>query len=83
MHYNTECSIKTTNTMKVKRFEQISVIIICLIANFNIFADSSDPYLYILGVAQDAGYPQTGCYETHCMPGWENSDLRRSPVSLG
>ena len=69
--------------MKVKRFEQISVIIICLIANFNIFADSSDPYLYILGVAQDAGYPQTGCYEEHCMPGWENSDLRRSPVSLG
>jgi pyrroloquinoline quinone biosynthesis protein B len=69
--------------MKVKRFEQIFVIIICLIAGFKINADSIDPYLYILGVAQDAGYPQTGCYETHCMPGWENSDLRRSPVSLG
>ena len=29
-------------------------------------------YLYILGVTQDAGYPQTGCYEEHCMPGWED-----------
>ena len=69
--------------MKVKRFERILVIIICLIASFRVAADSSDPYLYILGVAQDAGYPQTGCYKPHCMPGWENSSLRRSPVSLG
>ena len=28
------------------------------------------PYLFILGVAQDAGYPQVGCYQPHCMPGW-------------
>lgn len=69
--------------MSVKRLGQIFVIIIFLIASFEITADKSAPYLYILGVAQDAGYPQTGCYETHCMPGWENSDLRRSPVSLG
>ena len=55
----------------------------CLIASFKVTADNNDPYLYILGVAQDAGYPQTGCYEIHCMPGWEDSDLRRSPVSLG
>lgn len=41
------------------------------------------PYLYVLGVAQDAGYPQAGCYRPHCMPGWENRGLRRSVVSLG
>ena len=69
--------------MKVKHFEQVLLIIICLVASFKITADNNDPYLYILGVAQDAGYPQTGCYEIHCMPGWESSDLRRSPVSLG
>lgn len=68
--------------MKMKRFEQI-FIIICLLASFKITADSRDPYLYVLGVVQDAGYPQTGCYQVHCMPGWENSDLRRGPVSLG
>ena len=23
------------------------------------------PYLYVLGVAQDAGFPQAGCYKSH------------------
>lgn len=41
------------------------------------------PYLYVLGVAQDAGYPQAGCYRPHCMPGWEDRDLRHTVVSLG
>ena len=40
------------------------------------------PYLYVLGVAQDAGYPQIGCYQPHCMPGWENLALRRTATSL-
>jgi len=46
-------------------------------------AAAEQPYIYVLGVAQDAGYPQTGCYEKHCMPGWENPLLRRGAVSLG
>lgn len=46
-------------------------------------AAEEQPYIYVLGVAQDAGYPQTGCYEKHCMPGWENPLLRRGAVSLG
>ncbi|HSM68781.1 MAG TPA: MBL fold metallo-hydrolase [Xanthomonadales bacterium] len=46
-------------------------------------ADDTAPYLYILGVAQDAGYPQAGCYRPHCMPGWQNRDRRRAVVSLG
>ena len=66
--------------MKVKYFRRILLISICLIAGFKVIADTSDPYIYILGVTQDAGYPQTGCYEVHCMPGWEDSDLRRSPL---
>lgn len=40
------------------------------------------PYLYILGVAQDAGYPQAGCYEPHCMPAWKDQSLQRSATSL-
>lgn len=39
-------------------------------------------YLYLLGVAQDAGYPQAGCYKPHCMPGWENPALRRGATSI-
>ncbi len=36
-------------------------------------ADSA--YLLILGVGQDTGYPQVGCYDPHCMPGWEDPAL--------
>ncbi|MBV1909146.1 MAG: MBL fold metallo-hydrolase [Kangiellaceae bacterium] len=45
--------------------------------------ENNSPYLYVLGVAQDAGYPQAGCYQKHCLPGWEDTRLRRGAVSLG
>lgn len=41
------------------------------------------PYIYVLAVGQDAGYPQAGCFEAHCMPGWVEPRLRRGAVSLG
>ena len=41
-----------------------------------------EPFIYILGVAQDAGYPQAGCYLPHCLPGWKNPELRRGATSL-
>jgi len=68
--------------MKTKFFAQIFTMM-CLVASFPAMPDSSGPYLYILGVTQDAGYPQTGCYEEHCMPGWQDTGLRRDAVSLG
>lgn len=40
------------------------------------------PYLSVLGVVQDAGYPQAGCYREHCMPGWQDPALRRGATSL-
>jgi len=40
------------------------------------------PYLFVLGVAQDAGYPQAECYRAHCVPGWEDASLRRSATSI-
>jgi len=40
------------------------------------------PYLYILGVMQDAGFPQAGCLAPHCIPGWQNPLLRRGATSL-
>jgi pyrroloquinoline quinone biosynthesis protein B len=55
----------------------------CLWVSVGAVAADNAPYLYILGVVQDAGYPQTGCYQPHCMPGWENPDRRRGAASLG
>ena len=58
-------------------------VISCLLFCFNAIAKDNTPYLYILGVVQDAGYPQTGCYQKHCLPGWEDATKRRGAVSLG
>lgn len=45
-------------------------------------AQTDEPYIYILGVAQDAGYPQIGCYAQHCLPGWDDPALRRGATSI-
>jgi pyrroloquinoline quinone biosynthesis protein B len=46
-------------------------------------ADENAPYLYVLGIAQDAGYPQAGCYQDHCLSAWKNPAKRRAVVALG
>lgn len=38
--------------------------------------------LVVLGIAQDAGYPQAGCYKPHCMPGWEDKNKRLGATSI-
>lgn len=39
-------------------------------------------YIHVLGIAQDAGYPQTSCYQPHCMRAWEDKSLRRTTSSI-
>lgn len=39
--------------------------------------------LHVLGVGQDAGYPQAGCFAPHCMAGWQNERPHQNAVSLG
>lgn len=46
-------------------------------------AGSAPPFAVVLGVAQDAGYPQAGCDKACCAPAWANPALRRHPASLG
>ncbi len=40
------------------------------------------PFIYVLGVVQDAGYPQSACYQPHCLPGWKDPMLRRGATSI-
>lgn len=58
------------------------VFIVCVLIVSAASAKPDSAYLYVLGVAQDAGYPQAGCYKPHCMPGWENPVLRRGATSI-
>jgi pyrroloquinoline quinone biosynthesis protein B len=39
-------------------------------------------YIHVLGIGQDGGYPQTSCYQPHCMRAWEDKDLRRTTSSI-
>jgi pyrroloquinoline quinone biosynthesis protein B len=41
-----------------------------------------DVFIQILGIAQDAGYPQTNCYKPHCLRAWEDAALRRKASSI-
>ena len=43
---------------------------------------AGETYIHVLGIAQDAGYPQTNCYQPHCMRAWENRDTRRMASSI-
>ena len=43
----------------------------------------SSAKLIILGIAQDAGYPQLNCYKPHCMPAWKDKNKRKLATSLG
>lgn len=69
--------------MNLRILKGMLVFAICAVSGFSVLADNENPYLYILGVAQDAGYPQAGCYAAHCMPGWEDASHRLGAVSLG
>ncbi len=57
----------------------LSLILLSLPA---LSAAQPDVYLQVLGIAQDAGYPQTSCYQEHCMRAWENRELRRLASSI-
>ena len=36
------------------------------------------PYVMVLGVAQDAGYPQMNCEKKCCEEAWENPELQKT-----
>ena len=39
-------------------------------------------YIQVLGITQDAGYPQANCYQPHCNRAWEDKSLRRTASCL-
>jgi pyrroloquinoline quinone biosynthesis protein B len=51
--------------------------------NPNPKAPPDTPFAVVLGIAQDAGFPQADCRKDCCKLAWENSELRRRTASLG
>lgn len=48
------------------------------------FAASSEgrACIQVLGITQDAGYPQVNCYKPHCKLAWEDSTAKRTASSI-
>lgn len=67
---------------RMKNFKVItySIYILCSVFCVNLKAQS--PYVMVLGVAQDGGYPHLGCEKECCNKAWKNDSLRRYVVSL-
>lgn len=42
----------------------------------------ADVWLHVLGIAQDAGYPQIGCTRPDCNAAWADASLRRLATSV-
>ena len=45
--------------------------------------DSKSPFLVVLGIAQDAGFPQAGCHKECCRRVWNDQAQRRHVVCVG
>lgn len=43
----------------------------------------SDPFVVVLGIAQDGGFPHAGCEKPCCAKAWEDPAVARRVVSLG
>lgn len=43
---------------------------------------AADPYVLVLGIAQDAGHPQAGCDKTCCRAAWNDPSLRHRATSV-
>jgi len=63
---------------------RISLIPLLLFAllNFSQAQSHTNPYIIVLGTAQDGGYPQVGCTKNCCDLAWKYDSLKRYVVSL-
>ena len=51
-------------------------------ADAQLDAAKKDPFVLVLGVAQDAGYPRAGCLKDCCKPAWKDGRKKRTPTSI-
>jgi pyrroloquinoline quinone biosynthesis protein B len=45
--------------------------------------DLNAPFIVVLGIAQDGGFPHTGCTKACCASAWKDPDLKRHVTCLG
>lgn len=55
----------------------LSFVFIAEVTSAPIDSTAKQPQIFVLGIAQDGGYPQAGCRKACCKSAWENHKLRR------
>lgn len=63
----------------------IKHVLVAILLSMGIHAHAQSvnaPYILVLGVAQDGGYPHMGCTKKCCAPAWRNPALKKYVVSL-
>lgn len=73
-----------------KIFSTLIFIVLCIACNNNTTQDQSievnhesGPFVQVLGVAQDAGYPQLGCTKECCKDLWDDPAARMMVSCIG
>jgi pyrroloquinoline quinone biosynthesis protein B len=68
----------------MKDHNKVKLLLLLLLAMpLSSFPQSGQqPYLIVLGVTQDGGYPHIGCDKSCCAGAWANDSLSRMVVSL-
>ncbi len=59
-----------------------AIIISSFACNLPAEKPPTTPYVMILGIAQDAGYPQMNCKKACCKKAWENPELQKMTACL-
>ena len=62
--------------MKLKIFNKI-IIILFLKISIPVAQEITSPYIVVLGIAQDGGYPQAGCIKNCCARTWKEPERQR------
>jgi len=65
----------------MKSFKYLILIFSTILLNCSVLM-AQDPYILVLGTAQDGGYPHLGCEKECCNTAWDNPEIRRFVVSL-
>ena len=61
----------------------LGFLISCQLKSAEVGNEGEDVYIKVLGVAQDAGYPQIDCHKQCCEKFWAGEERQRQVVSLG
>jgi pyrroloquinoline quinone biosynthesis protein B len=58
------------------------ITLFIFISSFSLAQTDTLPYVQVLGVAQDGGYPHFGCEKSCCKMAWKDTSIRKFVVAL-